>query len=137
MKAELIIPRKDWKRYGIKKYRVFRTCCLYVFHVVYCDNIGAVRNSPHFLETYGDEFDCDGCTGLTCHYASVYPISIFISEPEVGIIAHEAFHAVKAFYMASHIDLPLADESNELFAYTIQELVQNIVSTIGRKSIIL
>lgn len=136
-KTKLLIPRGYWNMYGIKNYRVFPTMCEYVFHIIFCKNVDNVRNSPQFLETYGEKFDCDQCLGLVSYDAVVYPITIFIAEPEIGIIAHEAFHAVKAFYMASHLKVPLADESNELFAYTIQELVKNIIGTIGKKRVIL
>jgi hypothetical protein len=48
----------------------------------------------------------------------------FSKSPECGVIAHEAFHAVK--FLMDRISIPLSSVSDEAWAYLLQYIVHEI-----------
>ena len=134
--SDFIIRKQDWSKYGIKKYGVMDTLTPYQFHIIWCHDIGSVRNTEKFTDLYEcDVPDLIGVNGLTSFNKSVSEICIFLSSTDVGIIAHEALHGVLLMYCNGVTQVPVADESSELFAYALQHLIYKIVKTIGSEEI--
>jgi len=138
MKKDYLVPTRKWAGLGIVKYSVVGTCTPYRFHIILCDNPGELRNSNEFIEVYGPRVEgLDAAAGLTIFNRDIQAITILLySASDVGVMAHEAFHGAKYFLSNSVLQVPLADESDELFAYTLQTLFQEILNTMWEGKVI-
>lgn len=119
-----MIPQSRWKKLGIVDYKVFPTNTSdYKWHIILCHNISKARNAKELIDAWMEKYDGDDSDEGLCTWDSKYTgIFIFISFPfDASVVAHEAFHATRALY--DFLNLPLAVESNEVYAYTLQKIV--------------
>lgn len=94
----------------------------YFVHVVFTDNIGRSRKAR-----YGTEGASEGAAALSSVAVNGHGHLFFKRENSVGILAHEAWHAV--FRMFEWVGAGL---DNEMVAYHLAYLVDHICSFLAQ-----